>query len=77
MKLSENSLLNMASAAARCSRVICPVRRLIDMADDISVTVQSLIRSSAASCSASHDCIRGVIASLESDDAADINSVVF
>lgn len=54
VKLSATSLLNMASAAARCSRLICPVRRLIAMAEDISVTVQSLIRSWAGSCSASH-----------------------
>lgn len=37
----------MASAAARGSRLICPVRSLIAMADDITVTVQSLIRSCA------------------------------
>jgi hypothetical protein len=54
VKLSATSLLNRASAAARCSRLICPVRSLIAMAEDNSVTVQSLISSYAGSCSASH-----------------------
>jgi hypothetical protein len=53
VKLSATSLLNIAIAAARCFRVICPVRSLIAMTDDISVTVQSLISSCAGSCCAS------------------------
>jgi len=42
VKLSGISWLNVASAAARWSRLTCPVRSLIAMAEDISVTVQSL-----------------------------------
>jgi 3-methyladenine DNA glycosylase Mpg len=53
VKLSATSLLNMASAEARRSNEICPVRGLIAMAEDISVMVQSLITSLAGSCSAS------------------------
>jgi hypothetical protein len=46
---------------------------LIVRADDISVIVQSLIKSGAGSCSASQVCTRGVSASFNS--AATISDV--
>ena len=45
------------SASARCSGWICPVRTLIDSAEENSVATQSLTTRSSGSCSPSHPCI--------------------
>jgi hypothetical protein len=66
VRLSATSRLHMASAAARCVGSIWPERSLIAMAEDSSVIVQSLIRSSAGSYSANQTWTRGVMASLAS-----------
>src|SRR4051794_12610132 len=63
VKDSALSRVKYASAAARCSTAICPVRTLIDRADENSVATQSLISSSSGFCSLSQVCIRPVAAS--------------
>ncbi len=48
-----NQLVEQGERRRAVFEVICPVRSLIAKAEDISVMVQSLIRSWAGSCSAS------------------------
>src|SRR6266446_7721318 len=64
VRLSVPSRVNSANASALCAALICPVRSLIERAEENSVATQSLIASSSTSCWPSQLCIRWVSVSL-------------